>query len=188
MPKRKGEIWTVFEVLPEPKNGSIVKCTQCGDNIRRGSAEASSGNLNTSSMTSHLRTKHPETLQNIEQTKAEKRKEIEEEEGDEESEMEQGKNMFKLNSKKKREKYLRSNKPQPKISQLFLKSKPAALERVDGVRPEDGVRPVSSVQYKTDDPRAKQGHLAILKMLILEHTKQNLKFSQQTCFFRKVEC
>ena len=48
MPKRKGRIWNFFEVLPDPKNGLLVKCLKCGDNIVRGSAEASCGILNTS--------------------------------------------------------------------------------------------------------------------------------------------
>ena len=94
-------------------------------------------------------------------------------EEEEESEMEQGNNsFFKLTSKAKREKFLlnSSKKPQPKISDVFSKSKPSSSESGSG---ESGWSP-SSVQYKTDDARAKEGHLAILKMIILDMTPFNV--------------
>ena len=79
MPRPKGEVWKYFQELPEHQNGSLVQCLECGVRITRGSAEASRGSLNTSSMTDHLRRNHSEVLEKIENSKAEKQK-IEEEE------------------------------------------------------------------------------------------------------------
>ena len=67
-----GEVWKYFQELPEHQNGSLVQCSKCGVRITRGSAEASRGSLNTSSMTDHLRRNHSEVLEKIENRKAEK--------------------------------------------------------------------------------------------------------------------
>ena len=72
MPRPKGEVWKYFQELPEHQNGSLVQCLECGVRITRGSAEASRGSLNTSSMTDHLRRNHSEVLEKIENRKAEK--------------------------------------------------------------------------------------------------------------------
>ena len=72
MPRPKGEVWKYFQELPEHQNGSLVQCSECGVRITRGSAEASRGSLNTSSMTDHLRRNHSEVLEKIENRKAEK--------------------------------------------------------------------------------------------------------------------
>ena len=169
MPRPKGEVWKYFQELPEHQNGSLVQCSKCGVRITRGSAEASRGSLNTSSMTDHLRRNHSEVLEKIENSKAEKRK-IEEEE--EESEMEQGnKTVFKLSSRAKREKFLLNSykKPQPKNSDVFSKTKPLASESGSGESPTlSSGWSLSSVQYKTDNAWAKEGHLAILKMMVLD--------------------
>ena len=86
MPRQKGEVWKYFQECPEPKNGSVVECSECGVRLTRGSAEASRGSLNSSSLVDHLRRNHSEVLEKIENSKAEKRK-IEEEEEDSEMEI-----------------------------------------------------------------------------------------------------
>ena len=116
----------------------------------------------------HLRRNHLEVLEKIEYSKAEKQKMKEEEE---ESEEQGNKTVFNLSSRAKREKFLLNSykKPQPKISDVFSKTKPLASESGSGESPTlSSGWSLSSVQYKTDNAWAKEGHLAILKMMVLD--------------------
>ena len=152
MSKKTSKVWKFFiEDVNDPTK-AICQVSGCGFRASRGKSGGGLGHLTTSGMMSHLKNKHPKQHQevlkmNTDVRTADSQKRLLEEEADE---MENTQKAH-LRTEAEREEFLQKDK-QPRLDGYFLGSSSQQ----------------SSLVYKSDDPRAKELHRAVLEHLIVD--------------------